>query len=232
MEALAGAPIPVRICACRALVRFAPEVGEAAMAPVLPAILSYVCKLTRESGEEILALVLETLARLSKISEAATAAAASELLSVAVGAWARYSSDPVLIDTAKDLISALAQHASIRPAVQSQVMQITVAQFQDAELLAKHSEMIEASIDMLTNAMQYADAVSDEVGNALVPFLLRFMSDFRQSSVVQNACECVRAFLKAGREQFGTWYHVLPWLLFCLFICCIVVAVSCVGSVV
>lgn len=60
--------------------------------------------------------------------------------------------------------------------------------------------MLHSAVDLLTRLVQHADSIPSTFVDSFLPLLIHRMQDFSNASVVQNGCETLRAFIKAGKE--------------------------------
>ena len=66
--------------------------------------------------------------------------------------------------------------------------------------------MLQSAVEMLGRLLQYADSIQVSFIDAVLPLLIHRMQDLSHTAVLQNGCEALRAFIKAGKESLLQWY--------------------------
>ncbi|RZC58374.1 hypothetical protein C5167_005683 [Papaver somniferum] len=176
-------PPPVKIGACRALSQLLPEAEKSVLEPHMMNLFSSLMELLKHASDETLHLVLETL-------QAAVTAGHEKLVSIEpiispmiLNMWALHVSDPFIsIDAVEVLESVKSAPGCMRPLVSRVLPSI-------GPILEKN-----APIDVVK-------AVYDVCFRHVIRIILQ--SD--DNSEMQNATECLAAFVSGGRQEMLAW---------------------------
>eukprot|EP00698_Gefionella_okellyi_P025968 TRINITY_DN974_c0_g1_i2.p1 TRINITY_DN974_c0_g1~~TRINITY_DN974_c0_g1_i2.p1 ORF type:complete len:932 (-),score=219.47 TRINITY_DN974_c0_g1_i2:531-3326(-) len=195
--------MPVRVCACRALAKFA-KLDGALLVQWLPQIIGGVCALDEspaagENTEDIVTLVLEILARMLRLDQQKAAEHYAKPMAIAMRVWVQNNEDATMIDCCCDVFDALAANPYTREVVQQTMVPMIVKVMHSPETHA--DGMLAAAMELLTKLVQHGDGnTAIELIDQLLPMLLKHMTVKENTAALQNGCDCLSAILKAGGE--------------------------------
>ncbi|KAL4375412.1 hypothetical protein AHAS_Ahas05G0279200 [Arachis hypogaea] len=197
-------PPPVKVGACRALSQLLPEANKETIQPQLLDLFSSLTDLLIQASDETLHMVLETLLAVVKTAHESPELVESIISPVILNVWALHVSDPFISIDALEVIEAVkGVPGCIHPLVSRILPYI-------GPILNKPQEqadgLVAGSLDLLTMLLKNAPndvvkAIYDVCFSAIIRIILQ--SD--DHSEIQNATECLSAFISGGREQVLVW---------------------------
>ncbi|CAI0552697.1 unnamed protein product, partial [Linum tenue] len=197
-------PPPVKVGACRALSKLLPEANKEVVQPQLIGLLSSLTDLLQQASDETLHLVLETLQAAIKSSAKVSGPIESIISPVILNVWASHISDPFIgIDEIEVLEAIKNAPGGIHPLVSRVLPHV-------GPILNKPREqpegLVARSLDLVTMLLKNApmDVVRvlyDVCFNAVTRIVLQ--ND--DHSELQNATQCLAAFISGGRQEVLAW---------------------------
>lgn len=152
------APLPVKVCACRAVVKFSPSMPSEEVLPNLSTMVQSICEMAREATDVLIGLILETLTRLVKLNADVAGSLVGSVATVAMTAWRQYPEDPYIYECAIDVISVLCSFPSVRPLMEQELFPMIGSILQSADQV--DANVVERALTLLTTVVQYADEAS------------------------------------------------------------------------
>eukprot|EP00793_Prasinoderma_coloniale_P002831 PRCOL_00002313-RA len=217
-----GSPMPLRVCACRAIAALARRAKEeetsgvagskAVLVASLPAVYAGACAMAQQVDEDTLHLVLELFSSVIKLDAHAAAAAAGMVAPLALAVWQANYNDPLIAEDASEVLQELvgtAEHAAA--AVLSRAVPGIRSMLTSGSASASGSEetgMLEASLHLLASITRRAPpAAARAAYEELAPATLACVSNDADSGVVQGACQALRAFVHAAgsAQELAAW---------------------------
>ncbi|KAJ7556791.1 hypothetical protein O6H91_05G098700 [Diphasiastrum complanatum] len=198
------APSPIKVGACRALTQLFPRVNSAILRPHLGQIYGALGMLLHEASEEILHLVLETLQATIEADETVSASLESTITSAILSIWAHYVSDPFISLDAMDVLETLKNVPGCWKPVSSRVLI-----FITPILANPHNQptgSVAGALDMLAMLLKHAPLeVVQPAHDMCFKSVIDITTQSEDHSELQNATECLTAFVNSGRESLLTW---------------------------
>ncbi|OIW16747.1 hypothetical protein TanjilG_10637 [Lupinus angustifolius] len=191
-------PPPVKVGACRALSQLLPEANNEIVQPQLLSLFSSLTDLLNQASEETLHLVLETLLAAVKAGRESATLVEHVISPVILNVWALHVSDPFISIDALEVLEAIkCTPGCIHPLV-SRIMPYV------GPILNKPQEqgdgLVAGSLDMNAPG-DVIKAIYDICFDAVIRLILQ--SD--DHSEIQNATECLSAFISVGRQEVLVW---------------------------
>ncbi|XP_027913924.1 importin-9 [Vigna unguiculata] len=197
-------PPPVKVGACRALSNLLPEATNEVIQSQLLGLFSSLIDLLNHASEETLHMVLDTLLAAVKAGRESSTVVENMISPVILNVWASHVSDPFIsIDALEILETIKSIPGCIHPLV-SRILPYV------GPILNKPQEQTEGlvagSLDLVTMLLKNAPAdvvkaIYDVSFNAVIKITLQ--SD--DHSEIQNATECLSAFISGGRQEILAW---------------------------
>ncbi|CAA0242529.1 unnamed protein product [Arabidopsis thaliana] len=197
-------PPPVKVGACRALLQLLPDMNSSVILPQIMNLFSSLTDLLRQATDETLVLVLETLQQAIKAGHEASASIESIISPVILNVWVAHISDPFMSIDVIDVLEAIKNSPGCLHPLTSRILPfigpILNKPHQQPEGLAS------GSLDLLT--MLLKGAPSDIVKTAYdfcFAAVIRIVLHSEDHGELQNATECLAAFISSGRQELLTW---------------------------
>ncbi|KAK7306998.1 hypothetical protein VNO77_39674 [Canavalia gladiata] len=197
-------PPPVKVGACRALSLLLPKAKHEVVQSQLLGLFSSLTDLLNHASDETLHMVLDTLHAAVKAGHESLALVEHMISPVILNVWASHVSDPFIgIDALEVLEAIKGIPGCIHPLVSRTLPYI-------GPILNKPQEqadgLVAGSLDLVTMLLKNAPAdvvkaIYDVSFNAVIRIILQ--SD--DHSEIQNATECLSAFLSGARQEILTW---------------------------
>ncbi|KAE9615425.1 hypothetical protein Lalb_Chr04g0255081 [Lupinus albus] len=197
-------PPPVKVGACKALSQLLPEANNEIVQPQLLCLFSSLMDLLNQASEETLHLVLETLHATVKAGRKSATLVEHVISPVILNVWALHVSDPFISIDALEILEAIkCTPGCIHPLV-SRILPYV------GPILNKPQEqadgLVAGSLDLVTMLLKNAPgdvikAIYDVCFDAVIRLILQ--SD--DHSEIQNATECLSAFISVGRQEVLVW---------------------------
>ncbi|KAF6170577.1 hypothetical protein GIB67_000512, partial [Kingdonia uniflora] len=176
-------PPPVKVGACRALSQLLPEANKGILQPHMMGLFSSLVDLLQQASDETLHLVLETLQVAIKAGHAVFASIEPAISPLILSMWALHSSDPFISIDALEVLEAINNAPGCTRALVTRVLPSIRPILEES-----------APIDIVK-------AVYDVCFSHVILIILQ--SD--DHSEMQNATECLAAFISGGRQELLAW---------------------------
>ncbi|XP_020264447.1 importin-9 isoform X2 [Asparagus officinalis] len=197
-------PPPVKVGACRALSQLLSEANKEVVQPHIMGLFSALTGLLKQASDETLHLVLETLQAAVRAGHELSQSIEPILSPVILNVWAQHVSDPFISIDAVEVLEAIKNAPGcIRPLV-SRILPSVGAILDKPQL--QPAGLVAGSLDLMTMILKSAPAdvvkaVFDVCFNPVIQVILE--SD--DHGEMQNATECLAAFLSGGKQDFLAW---------------------------
>ncbi|KAK9276415.1 hypothetical protein L1049_005948 [Liquidambar formosana] len=197
-------PPPVKVGACRALSQLLPEANKGILQPHIVALFSSLTDLLNQASDETLHLVLETLQAAVKAGLEASFSVEPVISPIILNMWASHVSDPFISVDAVEVLEAIKNTPGcIRPLVSRILPYI-------GPILNKPQQqpdgLVAGSLDLVTMILKNAPSdVVKAVYDVCFDPVVRIVLQSDDHSEMQNATECLAAFLSGGRQEVLTW---------------------------
>ncbi|XP_065880084.1 uncharacterized protein [Euphorbia lathyris] len=196
-------PPPVKIGACRALSLLLPE-AAGNLQPQMMALFSSLTDLLHQASDETLHLVLETMQAAIKAAHEVSAVVESVISPVILNMWALHVSDPFISIDAIEVLEAIKDAPGCIHPLVSRILPhigpiLTKTQQQPDGLVA-------GSLDLVTMLLKNAPSdVVKAIYDACFDAVIRIVLQSEDHSQMQNATECLAAFISGGRQEILNW---------------------------
>ncbi|CAL9216293.1 unnamed protein product [Arabidopsis halleri] len=197
-------PPPVKVGACRALLQLLPDMNSSVILPQIMNLFSSLTDLLHQASDETLVLVLETLQQAIKAGHEASASIESIISPVILNVWVAHVSDPFMCIDVIDVLEAIKNSPGCLHPLTSRILP-----FIGPILNKPHQQpagLASGSLDLLT--MLLKGAPSDIVKTAYefcFDAVIRIILHSEDHGELQNATECLAAFISSGRQELLTW---------------------------
>ncbi|KAI3976156.1 hypothetical protein MKX01_028139 [Papaver californicum] len=197
-------PPPVKIGACRALSQLLPEAEKSVLEPHMMNLFSSLMELLKHASDETLHLVLETLQAAVTAGHEALVSIEPIISPMILNMWALHVSDPFIsIDAVEVLESVKTAPGCMRPLVSRVLPSI-------GPILEKSQQqpdgLAAGSLDLITMLLKNAPIdVVKAVYDVCFRHVIRIILQSDDNSEMQNATECLAAFVSGGRQEMLAW---------------------------
>uniref|UniRef100_K3Y513 Importin N-terminal domain-containing protein n=1 Tax=Setaria italica TaxID=4555 RepID=K3Y513_SETIT len=209
-------PPPVKVGACRALAQLLPESNQDLIQPNVMGILSSLVDLLRQASDETLHLVLETLQSAIKSGGEQSTLIEPIISPIILDVWAQHIADPFISIDAIEVLEAIKNAPGCLQPLVSRILP-TIGSILGKPKIQPDG-LVAGSLDLLAMILKNAPtvvvkAVFDTCFVSTVQIVLQ--SD--DHGEMQNATECLAAFISGGRQELLVWGgeqgHTLKMLL-------------------
>eukprot|EP01116_Phalansterium_solitarium_P007626 TRINITY_DN2041_c0_g1_i1.p1 TRINITY_DN2041_c0_g1~~TRINITY_DN2041_c0_g1_i1.p1 ORF type:complete len:1043 (+),score=436.17 TRINITY_DN2041_c0_g1_i1:140-3268(+) len=199
-------PLPVKICACRAVASFCPR-DPRLVAPFLPAIIAGVTSLVEQVSEDTLHLVLDTLLAVVNVDAGVAGQHEALLTPRLVAVWQRFHTDRLIVSAVEDVLSALAQNRQCTQAVAGRLLPVL-----HGLLSAEHEQsgLSLTALVLLRALVLGAAGGPGPLGQPLLATFGQLCSLLRQSdesAIIKEGVACLKAFVRGARDQLPLLQH-------------------------
>ncbi|XP_021815144.1 importin-9 isoform X1 [Prunus avium] len=197
-------PPPVKVGACRALSELLPETNKVIIHPHLMSLFQSLSDLLNQASDETLHLVLETLQEAIKAGYELSASIEPIISPVVLNMWASHISDPFICIDAIEVMETLKNAPGcIRPLV-SRVLPYVWPVLNKPQ--QQPDGLVAGSVDLVTMLLKNAPIdVVKTVYDACFDSVIRIVLQSDDHSEMQNATECLAAFVSGGRQDVLAW---------------------------
>ncbi|KAL6294959.1 hypothetical protein ACE6H2_003101 [Prunus campanulata] len=208
-------PPPVKVGACRALSELLPETNKVIIHPHLMSLFQSLSDLLNQASDETLHLVLETLQEAIKAGYELSASIEPIISPVVLNMWASHISDPFICIDAIEVMETLKNAPGcIRPLV-SRVLPYVWSVLNKPQ--QQPDGLVAGSVDLVTMLLKFQlkfamalvqnapiDVVKT-VYDACFDTVIQIVLQSDDHSEMQNATECLAAFVSGGRQDVLAW---------------------------
>ncbi|XP_061340702.1 uncharacterized protein LOC133287159 isoform X2 [Gastrolobium bilobum] len=193
-------PPPLKVGACRALAQLLPEAKNEIVQPQLLGLFSSLTDLLNQASDETLHMVLETLHAAVRAGHESSALVESIISPAVLNVWASHVLDPFISIDALEVLEAIKSIPECTRPLVSRIMPYI------GPILNKADGLVAGSLDLVTMLLKNAPGdvvkvIYDVSFNAVIRIILQ--SD--DHSEIQNATECLSAFISGARQEVLVW---------------------------
>lgn len=197
-------PAPIKVSACRALLELLPMSQIQVLRTRMETVLTALCTLMQEASDETLHLALETLQAAIKADPQTSWAMESKLSPLVLNVWRHYISDPFVSIDAMEVLEALKDTPGCLEPLVSRVLPFV------GPVLANPSDqvtgLVAGALDLLTILLKKSSTeIVQAIYNVTFYPLIALVLQSDDHSELQNATECLAAFVQEGGESLLSW---------------------------
>ncbi|KAB1206509.1 Importin-9 [Morella rubra] len=197
-------PPPVKVGACRALSQLLPEANKEMIRPKMMGLFSSLTNLLNQASDETLHLVLETLKAAIRADNESSASMEPIISPVILNAWAVHVSDPFISIDALEVLEALKTSPGCIHRLVSRVLPYI------GPILDKPQQqpdgLVAGSLDLTTMLLKNSPRdVVKVIYDVCFGAVVRIVLQSADHSEMQNATECLAAFVSEGRYEMLNW---------------------------
>lgn len=197
-------PPPVKVGACRALSQLLPEAKKGLAEPHIMKLFLSLRDLLNQASNETLHLVLETLQVAVKAGHESSTSIELILSPVILNMWVMHVSDPFISIDAVEVLEAIKNAPGcIRPLVSRVVPAIGPIL---NNLQKQPDGLVAGSLDLVTMLLKNAPSdVVKALFDICFDSIIRIVLQRDDHSELQNATECLAAFVCGGKQEVLSW---------------------------
>ncbi|KAG2574260.1 importin-9-like isoform X3 [Panicum virgatum] len=197
-------PSPVKVGACRALAQLLPESDQDLIQPNVMGILSSLVDLLRQASDETLHLVLETLQSAIKSGGEQSTLIEPIISPIILDVWAQHISDPFISIDAIEVLEAIKNAPGCLQPLVSRILP-TIGSILGKPKIQPDG-LVAGSLDLLTMVLKNAPTVVVKaVFDTCFVSTVQIVLESEDHGEMQNATECLAAFISGGREELLVW---------------------------
>ncbi|CAF2161085.1 unnamed protein product [Brassica napus] len=216
-------PPPVKVGACRALLQLLPDMNRSVILPQIMNLFSSLTDLLHQASDETLILVLETLQQAIKAGHEASASIESIISPVILNVWVAHVSDPFISIDIIDVLEAIKNSPGCLHPLTSRILPFIGPALKKALTCSfcpqctifsslPHQQpegLVSGSLDLLTMLLKASYITWIDVVKTAYEFcfdaVIRIILHSEDNSELQNATECLAAFISSGRQELLSW---------------------------
>lgn len=196
-------PPPVKVGACRALAELLPESNQSSM-PNIMGILSSLVDLLRQASDETLHLVLETLQSAIKSGGEQSTSIEPVISPIILDVWAQHIADPFISIDAVEVLEAIKNAPGCLEPLVSRILPTIGTILSKSKI--QPDGLVAGSLDLLTMILKNAPAaVVKAVFDTCFTSTIQIVLESDDHGEMQNATECLAAFISGGRQELLVW---------------------------
>ncbi|KAK4765273.1 hypothetical protein SAY86_026363 [Trapa natans] len=197
-------PAPVKVGACQALSQLLPDSNEGTILPHIMGLFSSLTGLLSQASDETLHMVLETMNAAVTVGCKASAAIEPIVSPVILNAWASHISDPFISSDVIEILEAIKNAPGCLHPLVLRILPFV------GPIVNKPQEqpdgLVAGSLDLLTMLLKNAPIdVVKTIHEACFHAVIRITLHSEDHGELQNATECLAAFVAGGRQELLAW---------------------------
>ncbi|KAL6605786.1 hypothetical protein ACP70R_041439 [Stipagrostis hirtigluma subsp. patula] len=197
-------PPPVKVGACRALAQLLPESNQDLIQPNIMGILSSLVALLQQASDETLHLILETLQSAIKSGGEQSTLIEPVISPIILDVWVQHIADPFISIDAIEVLEAIKNAPGCLQPLVSRILP-TIGSILGKPKLQPDG-LIAGSLDLLTMVLKNAPiAVVKAVFDTCFISTILIVLESEDHGEMQNATECLAAFISGGRQELLVW---------------------------
>ncbi|KAF0904147.1 hypothetical protein E2562_032418 [Oryza meyeriana var. granulata] len=209
-------PPPVKVGACRALAQLLPESNQSLNVPNIMGILASLVDLLGKASDETLHLLLETLQSAIKSCGEQSTLIEPVISPIILDVWAQHIADPFISIDAVEVLEAVKNAPGCLEPLVSRILPTIGSILQKSKI--QQDGLVAGSLDLLTMILKNAPtAVVKVVFDTCFTSIIQIVLESDDHGEMQNATECLAAFISGGRQELLLWGggqgHTLKMLL-------------------
>lgn len=195
---------PIKVCACRSLSELLPMCKVQLLRPHMETVLTSLCSFMQEASDETLHLTLETLQAAIKADPQTSWEMESKLSPLVLGVWRHYISDPFVSLNALEVLEELKEIPGCLEPLVSRVLPFVGPVLANPSNQA--SGLVAGTIDLLNILLKNSNIeVVRAIFNVAFQAMIGIVFHSDDHSELQNATECLAAFVREGGESLLNW---------------------------
>ncbi|XP_060669537.1 uncharacterized protein LOC107428072 isoform X1 [Ziziphus jujuba] len=206
-------PPPVKVGACRALSQLLPEADRGIIQPQMMSLFSSLTDLLSQASDETLHLVLETLQASIKAGQEIAASIEPIISPIILNMWVSHVSDPFISIDAIEVLETLKKAPGcLHPLVSrilpyiwpilNKLMRVNC----NSQQQQQPDGLVAGSLDLITMLLKNAPSdVVKAIYDVCFDAVVRIILQSEDHSEMQNATECLAAFISGGRQDLLAW---------------------------
>ncbi|GAB2226534.1 hypothetical protein Droror1_Dr00022344 [Drosera rotundifolia] len=197
-------PPPIIVGACRALPQLLPDARKEVVRPHMMRLFSSLAHFLKQASEETLHLVLDTLQAVVKAGQETTLSVEPAISPIILTLWASHVSDPFISVDAIEVLEAIKNAPGCIWPLVSQVLSFV------RPILSKPTEqpegLVAGSLDLMTMLLKNAPKdVVKAIYDVCFDPVIRLVLQSEDHGELQNATECLAAFVSGAGSDILTW---------------------------
>ncbi|KAG2568297.1 hypothetical protein PVAP13_7NG307700 [Panicum virgatum] len=197
-------PPPVKVGACRTLAQLLPESDQDLIQPNVMGILSSLVDLLRQASDETLHLVLETLQSAIKSGGDQSTLIEPIISPIILDVWAQHIADPFISIDAIEVLEAIKNAPGCLQPLVSRILP-TIGSILGKPKIQPDG-LVAGSLDLLTMVLKNAPTVVVKaVFDTCFVSIVQIVLESEDHGEMQNATECLAAFISGGRQELLVW---------------------------
>uniref|UniRef100_A0A0E0PWB1 Importin N-terminal domain-containing protein n=1 Tax=Oryza rufipogon TaxID=4529 RepID=A0A0E0PWB1_ORYRU len=197
-------PPPVKVGACRALAQLLPESNQSLNVPNIMGILSSLVDLLGKASDETLHLVLETLQSTIKSCGEQSTLIEPVISPIILDVWAQHIADPFISIDAVEVLEAIKNAPGCLEPLVSRILP-TIGSILEKPKIQQNG-LAAGSLDLLTMILKNAPTtVVKAIFDTCFTSIIQIVLESDDHGEMQNATECLAAFISGGRQELLLW---------------------------
>ncbi|RLM65862.1 importin-9 isoform X2 [Panicum miliaceum] len=197
-------PPPVKVGACRALAQLLPESNQDLIQPNVMGILSSLVDLLRQASDETLHLVLETVQSAIKSGGEQSTLIEPIISPIILDVWAQHIADPFISIDAVEVLEVIKNAPGCLQPLVSRILP-TIGSILGKPKIQSDG-LVAGSLDLLTMVLKNAPTVVVKaVFDTCFVSTVQIVLESEDHGEMQNATECLAAFISGGRQELLVW---------------------------
>uniref|UniRef100_A0A0E0LAC8 Importin N-terminal domain-containing protein n=1 Tax=Oryza punctata TaxID=4537 RepID=A0A0E0LAC8_ORYPU len=197
-------PPPVKVGACRALAQLLPESNQNLNVPNIMSILSSLVDLLGKASDETLHLVLETLQSAIKSCGEQSTLIEPVISPIILDVWAQHIADPFISIDAVEVLEAIKNAPGCLEPLVSRILPTIGSILKKPKI--QQNGLVAGSLDLLTMILKNAPTtVVKAIFDTCFTSIIQIVLESDDHGEMQNATECLAAFISGGRQELLLW---------------------------
>ncbi|KAF3430975.1 hypothetical protein FNV43_RR25705 [Rhamnella rubrinervis] len=197
-------PPPVKVGACRALSELLPEANKGIIQPQIMSLFSSLTDLLNQASDETLHLVLETLQASIKAGQEIASSIEPVISPLILNMWVSHVSDPFISIDAIEVLETLKNAPGCLHQLVSRILPYIWPILNKSQ--QQPDGLVAGSLDLVTMLLKNAPSdVVKVVYDVCFDAVIRIVLQSDDHSEMQNATECLAAFISGGRQDLLAW---------------------------
>uniref|UniRef100_A0A0E0PWB0 Importin N-terminal domain-containing protein n=1 Tax=Oryza rufipogon TaxID=4529 RepID=A0A0E0PWB0_ORYRU len=194
----------VKVGACRALAQLLPESNQSLNVPNIMGILSSLVDLLGKASDETLHLVLETLQSTIKSCGEQSTLIEPVISPIILDVWAQHIADPFISIDAVEVLEAIKNAPGCLEPLVSRILP-TIGSILEKPKIQQNG-LAAGSLDLLTMILKNAPTtVVKAIFDTCFTSIIQIVLESDDHGEMQNATECLAAFISGGRQELLLW---------------------------
>ncbi|XP_067129013.1 importin-9 [Centruroides vittatus] len=203
-------PSSVRVSAVRAVWGFCEHLKASQqtsiLIPYLPPVMEGLINLATQFSSEVLALVMESITIALSVDKDFMASIEERVLSLAIAAFLKHNSDPILVSLSQDVFKELAQNAICQNLLQQRLVP-TLVSILHAPVDKIPMGLQGVALDILQTLVRNSSRpLPEPLLTSAFPAAVHCILHTDDNTTLQNGGECLRAYVSVSLDQVVAWH--------------------------